>query len=92
MRSRPPRKPVAPPSGRPASGDDGGGGLSFDGRQGLYADVKLGTGDFEPVRASTPAERAALLRRVERHVERSERARKSGGGRSGRRGGGRGRR
>ena len=57
-----------------------------DGRQGLYADVKLGTGDFEPVRAGTPAERAALLRRVERHVEKLERARKSGSGRSGKRG------
>ena len=51
-----------------------------EGPQGTYADVRFGTGDFEPVRASTPAERAALLAGVERHVERLERTRKSGGG------------
>lgn len=40
---------------------------------GLYADVKLGGGpsaDFEPVWASTPAEREDLLRRVRTHVRR----------------------
>lgn len=44
----------------PASGD-------------LYADVKLGGGpasDFEPVWASTPAEREDLLRRVRKRVRR----------------------
>ena len=37
----------------------------------IYADVKVGGGpraDFEPVWASTPAEREALLRRVRKHV------------------------
>jgi hypothetical protein len=42
----------------------------------LYADVRLGSGDFEPVWASTPTEREALLAKVVRHVERLERARK----------------
>ena len=43
---------------------------------GLYADVKLGGGpaaDFEPVWASTPAEREDLLRRVRKHVRRAAR-------------------
>lgn len=43
---------------------------------GLYADVKFGGGpaaDFEPVWASTPAERENLLRRVRRHVRRAVR-------------------
>jgi hypothetical protein len=43
---------------------------------GLYADVKLGGGsasDFEPVWASTPAEREDLLRRVRKHVRRTAR-------------------
>ena len=43
---------------------------------GVYADVKLGggpTADFEPVWASTPAERVALLRRVLRHARRANR-------------------
>jgi len=43
---------------------------------GLYADVKLGGGpasDFEPVWASTPAEREDLLRRVRKHVRRAVR-------------------
>jgi hypothetical protein len=43
---------------------------------GLYADVKLGGGpaaDFEPVWASTPAEREDLLRRVRKHVRRASR-------------------
>jgi hypothetical protein len=43
---------------------------------GLYADVKLGGGpasDFEPVWASTPAEREHLLRRVRKHVRRAAR-------------------
>lgn len=37
----------------------------------IYADVKAGGGpsaDFEPVWASTPAEREELLRRVRKHV------------------------
>lgn len=37
----------------------------------IYADVKTGGGpsaDFEPVWASTPAEREELLRRVRKHV------------------------
>lgn len=51
-----------------------------DGLEGRYADVKFGSGDWEPVRASTPAERLELLRRVARHVEKLERARKSGNG------------
>jgi len=43
---------------------------------GLYADVKLGGGpaaDFEPIWASTPAERKDLIRRVRRHVRRASR-------------------
>jgi hypothetical protein len=42
---------------------------------GLYADVKLGgpASDFEPVWASTPAEREDLLRRVRKHVRRAVR-------------------
>ena len=43
---------------------------------GIYADVKLGGGpsaDFEPVWASTPAEREDLLRRVRKHVRRAAR-------------------
>jgi hypothetical protein len=41
---------------------------------GLYADVKLGGGlaaDFEPIWASTPAEREDLLRRVRGHARRA---------------------
>jgi hypothetical protein len=48
--------------------DPGGGGV--------YADVKLGGGpkaDFEPVWASTAAERDELLRRVRKHVRRAVR-------------------
>ena len=43
---------------------------------GLYADVKFGGGpsaDFEPIWASTPAERADLLRRVRTHARRAAR-------------------
>ena len=39
----------------------------------IYADMKVGGGpraDFEPVWASTPAERQELLRRVRKHVRR----------------------
>ncbi len=43
-----------------------------------YADVRFGGGDFEPVWASTPVERAALLARVGDHVERLQRSRKGG--------------
>ena len=47
---------------------------SHDGE--VYADVKVGGGpraDFEPVWASTPAEREALLSRVRKHVRRVSR-------------------
>lgn len=43
---------------------------------GLYADVKFGGGplaDFEPIWASTPAERQDLLRRVRKQVRRASR-------------------
>lgn len=43
---------------------------------GIYADVRLGGGraaGFEPIWASTPAERDDLLRRVRRHVRRASR-------------------
>ena len=42
----------------------------------IYADVKVGGGpraDFEPVWASTPDEREALLRRVRKQVRRVDR-------------------
>jgi hypothetical protein len=48
---------------------------------GIYADVRFGGGDFEPVRASTPEERLALLASVLDHVERLSGARKSHRGR-----------
>jgi hypothetical protein len=44
--------------------------------RGTYADVRFGSGDFEPVWVSTPAERLALLARVSEHVERITQARK----------------
>jgi hypothetical protein len=44
--------------------------------RGTYADVRFGTGDFEPVRASTPTERMMLLARVSAHVEHIVYARK----------------
>jgi hypothetical protein len=44
---------------------------------GTFADVRFGTGDFEPFPASTPDERAALLSEVELHVRRVERSRKA---------------
>lgn len=47
-----------------------------DGPDGRYADVRLGSGDFEPVWASTGVERQALLAKVTRHIEKLERARK----------------
>jgi hypothetical protein len=53
--------------------------------EGTYADVRLGTGDFEPVWASTPRERLELLSRVADHVERLDRTRKSRDRRSRRR-------
>ena len=43
---------------------------------GIYADVRFGSRDFEPVPASTPQERQELLARVCDHVEQLERARK----------------
>lgn len=36
----------------------------------IYADVKLGGPDFEPVWASSPSEREELLRRVRKHLRR----------------------
>jgi hypothetical protein len=68
-------------------GDDDHPNLRFRGRPFLhfhdrdgrtYADVRFGGGDFEPVWASTPQERAELLARVRRHVTRVGRTRKSG--------------
>ena len=47
-----------------------------DSPEGRYADVRLGSGDFEPVWASTGVERLALLAKVTRHIEKLERARK----------------
>jgi hypothetical protein len=44
---------------------------------GTYADVRFGTGDFEPYWASTPQERIELLGRVSDHVERLTRSTKS---------------
>jgi hypothetical protein len=48
------------------------------GDAGIFADVRFGGGDFEPVSASTPEERRQLLERVHKHVTRIERARKTG--------------
>ena len=42
-----------------------------------YADVRFGTGDFEPFWASTPQERIELLARVSDHVERLTRSSRS---------------
>ena len=44
---------------------------------GIYADVRLGAGGFEPMRASTPTERLALLGAVADHVERLGHSRKA---------------
>ena len=57
--------------------------------EGTYADVRFGTGDFEPVWASTPQERLELLARVSDHVERLTRSTKSGRDRPARRSRGR---
>jgi hypothetical protein len=48
-----------------------------EGPQGVYADVRLGTEDFRPIPAATPAERAELLERVRRHIRHVTGARKS---------------
>jgi hypothetical protein len=53
--------------------------------QGMYADVKFGSGDFEPLWASNPRERQELLARVCDHIESLERARKPQRGRTERR-------
>jgi hypothetical protein len=50
--------------------------------EGMYADVRFGNGDFEPVWASTPREREELLARVCDHVERLRGLKKSRRGRS----------
>jgi hypothetical protein len=47
-----------------------------------FADVRLGSGDFEEVWASTPGERAELFALVADHVERTDAARKPGRGRA----------
>src|SRR5262245_5207725 len=44
---------------------------------GMYADVRFGNGDFEPVWCSTPLERQALLARVCDHVESLQNMKKS---------------
>ena len=50
-----------------------------EGEQGAYADVRFGD-DWEAVPAATSGQRAELLERVRRHVERgSVKARKGGG-------------
>ena len=49
-----------------------------DTAEGMYADVRFGTADFEPVWAATPEERESLLRRVRQHVQRAARDRKAG--------------
>lgn len=36
---------------------------------GIYADVRFGNGDFEPIWAATPQERQELLARVADHIE-----------------------
>lgn len=46
---------------------------------GTYADVRLGSGDFEPVWASNPREREELLARVIDHVESAGQTRKRDG-------------
>jgi len=52
--------------------------LHFHDRDGhAYADVKFGSGDFEPMWASTPQERLELLGRVIDHVERLTQSRKA---------------
>lgn len=52
--------------------------LHFHDRNGhVYADVKFGSGDFEPVWASTSQERLELLGRVIDHVQRLRHSRKS---------------
>ena len=51
---------------------------------GIYADVRFGTGDFEPIWVSTPREREALLARVADHVEQLQISKKGPRGRSGR--------
>jgi hypothetical protein len=68
--------------------DHGGGSPNFHFRsrpflhfheddRGTYADVRLGTAGFEPIRASTADERLALLASVIDHVERLAQTRKS---------------
>jgi hypothetical protein len=50
--------------------------------EGMYADVRFGAGDFEPIWASTPLERQDLLARVSDHVERLQGLKKAKRGRS----------
>jgi hypothetical protein len=45
--------------------------------QGMSADVRFGSGDFEAVWVATPSERQELLARVCDHVERLQRTRKT---------------
>lgn len=59
--------------------------LHFHGQgDGIYADVRLGRGDFEPVWVSTPGERLELLALVYDHVEHVNRSTKRGRQRSNR--------
>jgi hypothetical protein len=44
--------------------------------EGLYADVRLGRGDFQPVWVSTPGERLELLALVHDHIEQLDRSMK----------------
>jgi len=57
-----------------------------EGDEGTYADVRLGSGGFEPIPASTAEERLSLLATVADQVERIEGPRKSDRGRHRRRG------
>jgi len=52
-----------------------------EGEDGVYADVRLGSGGFEPVPAATPDERLALLATVADHIDRIEGPRKPDRGR-----------
>jgi hypothetical protein len=45
--------------------------------RGIFADVRLGTGGFEPVPCATSTQRAELLARVYDHVEHVQRTRKT---------------
>lgn len=48
--------------------------------EGMYANVRFGSGDFEPVWVATAQERQELLARVCEHVEELQRSKKEGRG------------